>query len=232
MVPRRGNLLPVKWVLAILLCSAPAASSYAASPEEGKYFILSVGFEIQALPKSRVSIVSQMSGGNNPVGYGLSIKAFETSYRPQIYWHGGDGKGGFFTFGDFEFRPRQRYVMTIIGRPGEYISLYLEERGRVPREDYPLGEPSKRVRFLGGHELTGIATPSRAGSINFRTPEDYGEGRGDFAKVFGVFVANATSIPDSREKLERFLIGAPESIVKEIPRGETLVWEIVSEGSQ
>lgn len=214
----------MKILLFVLLVSSVAG---AVTPEEGKYFVLSVGFELNSLPKSRASIISYMTGGNNPIGYGLSIKTFETSFRPQVYWHGGDSKGGFYTFGEYEFRAKQRYVLTIVGRPGEYLSLYLEERGRVATTEYPLGEPLKKVRFLGGHELSGVMTPVREATLNFRTPDDYGEGRGEFAKVYGVFVANAQNIPDSREMLGRFLLGAPEAIVKEIPSSQVAVWEIV-----
>ena len=198
-------------------------------PEELKYFIVSTVFEIGSLPKpqDRISILSKLANfGRTQVGYGLSLRGFQTSVRPQVYWSAGEGDGGFYTFGSYEFRPRHRYALTMVARPGEFVSMYVQERGRKSSEEFPRGESSSKVSFLGGHELKGISTPKNNSQFNYKVSED--ADRTEHAGVLAVIVIVTSKLKDSIDKLIVSLDSAPEGLAKSYGKDEVRLWEVSS----
>ena len=202
-------------------------------PEEGKYFIVSTVFDLTTLPKAqdRVSIFSKLSNfGRSPVGYGLSLRGFQTSIRPQLYWSAGEGDGGFYTFGAYDFKPRRRYALTLVARTGEFVSLYLQERSRKFSKEFPRGEVTSKVVFLGGYDLKGVATPTNNALFNYKVLEE--AGRGTQVGVLAAFVASTEKLKDSIDKLTVSLTGAPESLAEllanSINSKEVKLWEVSS----
>jgi len=218
-------------VLCLLLgVSSVAYGESSLDPEDGKHLIVSVVFELPGIPKppGRLSILSKLVNfGRGANGYGISLKSFETSVRPQVFWSRADGKGGFYTFGDYPFKARQRYTMTLVGKPGEFLALYLEERDQVATPENPLGTPSGKVKFLGGQDIHDVSSPRNDAPLNYKSPADFGDGfSSDYARVLGAFVGIRESLPESREKLGRFLRGAPETTNSELERDEVKLWEV------
>lgn len=205
------------------------STSSSLEPQEGSYFIVSTVFEIAALPKGqgRLSILSKLASfGRSPVGYGLSLKVFQTSIRPQVYWSAGEGDGGFLTFGSYDFKPRHRYSLTLVARSGEFISLYVQERSRKGTLDSPEGESISKVVFLGGHDLKGISNPSNSAEFSYKDTEE--SERFEHAGVLAVLVASAPKLKDSIDKLLVRLDGAPESLAKSLNASEVKLWEVSS----
>jgi hypothetical protein len=198
-------------------------------PDEGKYFIISTVFEIGTLPKpqDRLSILSKLANfSRSQVGYGLSLRGFQTSVRPQIYWSAGEGDGGFYTFGSYDFKPRHRYALTMIVRAGEFVSLYVQERSRKSSEEFPRGDNVSKVVFLGGHDLKGISTPKNNALFNYKVSED--ADRTEHAGVMAALVISTSKLKDSIDKLLTSLDGAPESLAKSYGRDEVKLWEVSS----
>ncbi len=232
LAPQRGSADPVS---DNPVSSNPVSSNSGSSnpgsldPEEGRYFVASVAFDLRALPRpqDRISIFSKLSNfGRSPVGYGVSLRGFKTSVRPQVYWSAADGDGGFFTFGDYPFKPRRRYTLTLVVRPGEFASLYVQERDRSPSKSEPLGKKLSTVSFLGGHELRGVSTPHNNSALNYRTAED-GTGANQVS-VLAVFVAITDKLKDSTDKLVQSLSGAPERLAEDFKPADVRLWEYSS----
>ncbi len=219
-------------IFAILLSclnhhSKAESSVSSLDPEEGKYFIVSAVFELAAVPRplDRISIFSKLqSFGRTTVGYGLSLRGYQTSVRPQIYWSAGEGEGGFFTFGNFDFRPRHRYSITLVSRPGEFMSLYVQELNKRTSSEHPTGESISQVFFLGGHELKGIRTPRNVSQFNYKSSDELD--RTEHAKVTAALVASPEKLKDSIDKLKDSLVGAPDTIATSLSKNEIKLWEV------
>ncbi len=216
-------------VSVVLAEQKTSLNSSGLDPEEGSYFIVSTVFEIGALPKSqgRLSILSKIATfGRSQVGYGLSLRAFQTSIRPQVYWSAGEGDGGFLTFGSYDFRPRHRYALTLVARAGEFISMYVQERSRKSSEAFPRGENISKVTFLGGHDLKGTAAPKNNVEFNYKVSEE--AEKLEHVGVLAAFVASVPKLKDSIDKLTIKLDGAPESLATSLSADEVRLWEVSS----
>lgn len=216
-------------IVLLLLSQLACADDQSLDPEEGRYFILSVAFELEHTPRppQRITIVSKVVNfGRSPNGFGLSLKAFNTSVRPQVYWSGADGSGGFYTFGDISFKARQRYVLTLVAFPKRFLALYIEPRSSTPTSQQALGDISGKIRFLGGQEISNVSTPKNNAELNYKSPEDYGEARSERANVLGVLIATPRSFKDSRDRLTKELRGAPELLIDNLERGSIRLWEL------
>ncbi len=225
--------------------SQSSVGSGSLDPIEGKYFILSVAFELDAFLKSpdRVPIVSKIiNSGRTSVGYALSVKAFPTSVRPQLFWSASGSEGGVFTFGDYPFRPKKRYVLTLISRPREFAALYIQERAKsagAAKGAGVLGGAESEVVFLGGHDLTNVPTPRTNAVFNYKAPDDAEDPpaqtpgqppqrRQVTASVVGVLVAEPEKFPDARDKLIAKLKGAPERLSEQLSKQEIALWELAA----
>jgi len=224
----RTKLLSAFLLLSILPQQSRAQDN-SLDPLNGKYFVLSTVFDLLSLPRpqDRIQILSKLATfGRASVGYGLSLRGFKTSIRPQLYWSAGEGDGGFFTFGDYNFKPRHRYALTLVSRPGEFVALYLQERSKTVTDKEPLGSPTGPVVFLGGHDFKGVVTPKNNSVLSYKSPDE--ADRSEHVSLLAAFIAQPEKLKDSVEKLLQFLDGAPENLATSFKGSEIRLWEFSS----
>lgn len=201
-------------------------STPALDPGPDNYFVSSVIFRVTSLPRvgKRQKLIGKYQASNKPgAGWAIVLRRLSTSTRPEVYWQSADGKGGWFTFERFRFLKDRFYALTMVSRPGDFMSLYVEEikpdeakelaqseqtTGGI-FEDEP-GAYQERVsgpQFLGGYTLGEVNLQSTDARLEFAPRVvDAGEFRGE---VTSVLVARPAKLPKNREKLQELLTGGP-----------------------
>lgn len=204
-------------------------------PEEDELFLVSFMLRFDTLPLvgKRNNIVAKYERDRQPYpGWAVAVHRLSTSVRPEVYWRGEDGKGGWLTFADVEFLPNRWYAMSVVARPGKMISVYIQAlaphdhagarsaSGWVQVGDVlePLGD----VIFAGGHDISGLQTP--------RTVSDLQVGakargktafRGDIAHLL---ISTPTELSLSIDNLRTALSGGPLTIRRLFAADDVQLW--------
>lgn len=202
-------------------------------PKPDRGFVASILFMMERLPPedSRYSIATKISNESRyNLGWGMFIKRFETSVRPEVYWQGAaDGAGT--VLERYDFRPRIFYALTLVARPGEYLGVYVQPLGSAPLyrdrnlrstadEAYRAEKDSKHgpVSFLGGADLAELKLPESSTALTFGVARKNSRGLSGWVRE--VLVAYPKTLPKTISDYQNFLDGGPSRIAARLSPDE------------
>lgn len=204
-------------------------------PKPGKYFVASVVLTMTAPPRTgkRQKFLWKYGGATkaNP-GWALAIRRFSTSIRPEVYWQGEDGKGGWFVFDRVRLRHNRWFALTLVAKAGEFMSMYVQEVGLPAGSDAaPAAETAQDTDdpmladeplFLGGYALPGVVVSPSTEPLSLAPRVfDSGDFRGS---VRSLLVASPDRLPKNRDRLIGLLSGGPDEIAGRLAEGELGIW--------
>jgi hypothetical protein len=102
------------------------------------------------------------SGSKTRSGYGLALSRVGESVRPEVYWRGPEGKGGWYAFPDMPFIPSTWFALILSFREGKYLGLHTTNL---------LGDENPEIRLLGGYDVTDVGIPANQDDLIFGAPE-------------------------------------------------------------
>jgi len=181
-------------------------------PVEDELFLLSFRVKFQKLPSvgHRQNVIEKYEAADFPYsGWSFGVSQLGTSFRPEFYWRDQDGKGGWYTFADFQAKASMWYSFTVLARGNQYASLFMETEGAKPR-------------FLGGVSLKDVKTPSSRSDLLLGAVRE-----GEIAflgDLSSVLIAAPDELPATPEKLSSFIAGGPAKIVKNVDPEEVKLW--------
>ena len=155
-------------------------------------------------------------------GWAVGVRRVETSLRPEVYWRGPDGSGGWYAFDEMQFIPNEWYAFTVTAKPGEYLNLFYQQVPGGPVAASEGLQNDSPVVFAGGYDLATVVTP--------RTDDDFKLGirRPDTLRFAGevrdVLVSYPKRLPKSFEKYSPFINGGAVRIVGQLKEEEVNLW--------
>jgi hypothetical protein len=184
-------------------------------PRTDKAFIVSVRVRFDQLPagKARNIILSKYDRRERvgERGWALSLRRFDTSLRPEIFWRGNDG-GDWYIFDEVSLALKNWYAFTIVSERGNYLSLYIQNLGAA-------GTENGDVRFLGGYDVSGFSPPSSGAR-----PVS-GDSRSNALMLQGALADVLIAAPeDLPEDMRGFLNGGPAEIAGKFPEDRINLW--------
>lgn len=211
---------------------ASIASDESLNPEAGKYFLVAflVKFDALPSPNSRHNVIAKYSADERPYpGWAFSINRFETSVRPEVYMKSKFGKGGWYTFEDFEVELGRWYAFTLITKPGDFMNLFLQDLSGGVQATEEGEQPVQRelttvspVKFAGGYELSGMRAPATEAPLVIGASR---KGANTFRGELGlILVAKPRMIDTSIASLTKQFDGGPSYIVKRLDPEAVSLW--------
>lgn len=209
---------------------ASVSSDREIDPSGGKAFLLSVMVRIDQLPNSdaRQKIVSKFNDTQPLVGWALAVRRYGQAIRPEFYYRGNDGKGGWYPFEQVQIDTSAWYNISLIINPGQWMVMFWEPArpgaenvlgdwqggDRQAVIDAVLSERGiKTVTFLGGHELGNIAPPETAADLQFGAKRAKGIFDGEVAALL---VAHLDGLPGNRGELRDLITGGAPGIERRL----------------
>jgi hypothetical protein len=117
--------------------------------------IVQVSFKIEKLPEvgKRARILLNYLYDTPPYkGWALAVRRLPASIRPEVYWQGEDGKGGWFTFGDLEISVGDVLNLTFLATKNSILGL----SANIYKEGALSLEKASKPKFLGGFDVKEI----------------------------------------------------------------------------
>ena len=181
-------------------------------PLSDQFFMLAFKVKFKKLPSvgHRQNIIEKYEAATFPYsGWSFGVSQLGTSFRPEFYWRGSEGKGGWYTFSDFKAEANRWYSFAVLARGENYASLFMETVASKPK-------------FLGGVSLKDVKNPVsnsdlllgavREGEIAFH---------GDLGSVL---IGFPEELPSTPEELSEYLAGGPDKIVEKLTNQELKLW--------
>ena len=134
-------------------------NSGGASPDA--LFMLSLELSVTDVERldGRTRLMLKYADTEKPyAGWGIALKRSELALRPEVYWQGPDGAGGWFSFGELELQAKDTIRLTLLASK-DSLSLLSEQSSDEA------GKPVQS-KFLGGFPLTGKAFPESDEAIS------------------------------------------------------------------
>jgi len=192
------------------------------SPENN--FLVSFYVRLEQLPEvgARQHLIGKYAYKIPYEGWAVGLRRLATSVRPEVYWRGQDGSGGWFSFDEMVFEKNEWYAFTVAAKPGEYLNLFYQ---RVPggAAATTAGIANENpVVFAGGQDLASVVTPKteddfKLGIKNPKTLRFSGE-------IREVLVSYPKRLPKSFEKFPAFIAGGAVGIVTQLKEEEVNLW--------
>ena len=210
---------------------AEVVSNRALDPRSDQTFLLSfwVRFERDPEVGQRQNIIAKYHSEKYPyAGWAFAVNRLSTSLRPQVYWKGRDGSGGWFTFGEAEMRSGSWYAFYLLAKPGEFISLFLKPLGQNISGEQGVDLDLKEVEFLGGHELKVDAVPLTDSSLILGTKR---KGGNSFSgRIANILLANTSDqLPKDVADLKAVLAQSVTTLARRFGDQQIALW-IAGEG--
>jgi len=209
-----ASLIAISWIVLFSIISAeaeglsPASAQEAlsADPSPSRGFIVSLSFRLSGSQlrsrKKRLLLVAKVERFLRVhKGWGVALKAGETSIRPEIFWRGSN-TGGWNTFEKMKIVPNMELFLSIVVRPRETITVYLQ--------DPSLGDGTPT--FLGGAPIGEAGTPRTAGELT--------ASKG----VSKILIASPEILPKGVVETGRFLDGGPSGVRGRLSAEELNLW--------
>jgi hypothetical protein len=199
-------------------------------PAIGKGFLISVMLKIDQLPNTdaRQKIVSKYNDNQPLIGWAVALRRYNDIVRPEVYYRGKDGKGGWYPFEAVQIDPNLWYNLSLIVNPEHWMVLFWEP-ARPGAEnvlgDWPGGDRDavidavssdrgvKTVIFLGGHDLGDIVPPATNADLQFGAKRAKGIFGGEVAAVL---VARLEGLPAARGELRELVTGGAPGIERRL----------------
>ena len=135
-------------------------SSPQLNPSENRLFIVAAVVRLSDFPhrNERQRVFYKYSAETNPYpGWAFAIHRSASSIRPQVYWQGLSGKGGWLTFAEVPLSSGGWYSFALVAQGGEFVSLYWQKLTQVEDGTFVADSP---VRFCGGFEISDVGLAS------------------------------------------------------------------------
>ena len=190
-------------------------------PAQGVGFVAQVTFRFQHLPTvgKRQRIVFKYDIDRKPYpGWALAMNNLSTSVRPEVYWQGEGGNGGWYNFNEVALAAGKWYTVSLIALNGSFVSLYLEQpkfdpgagEAERPKSKLRFDKPEQEIIFVGGIDIAEVEIPKTDSDLYVATPkESLSGGKIEIAEII---VAHPDELPDSREEVLEFLAGGIDQL--------------------
>lgn len=198
-------------------------------------FIVSALVRFDQLPtgEDRHVFIAKFAGKNPPyAGWAFAMHRLSTSLRPEIYWRGDDGQGGWFAFERVNLRTDQWYSFTAVLSKELSLSLYLQEAKMSPEalrllsQASVLNEPTdpanNTLQFLGGYDVSGIPLPRTRADLNFGAIR--ADQKAFHGELSSLLIAAPQELPRSKRKLMAFLNGGSKKIHSQLKDEDVKLW--------
>ncbi len=206
-------------------------------PNPEKTFVVSFFLRFAELPEvgRRQKFIAKYDRAHSPyAGWAIAFRRLRTSQRPEVYWQDLSGKGGWFSFEAWEFKPHTWYSLTMLARPEDYLGLFVQELnisslgssiGSATGSSFgpsPSGDGLKKIKFLGGFSLSGLSCPATSGplEVGVRGPRP-GNASSEVAEIL---VARSNVLPNDREELSSLLSGGSIHLSQVLPVADISLW--------
>lgn len=197
-------------------------------------FLVSFSVRFERLPQNneRFNILSKYEQSSRPYsGWAIGLSRRAAQYRPEVYWKGSNGKGGWYSFAPLSLTPSTWYQLTLLSLENRSLLLFVEattenlqQRAILPADAH--AEPkafSPEMHFVGGLDvaevgLPGSESPLALGSVH-RTK------RGFMGSIANLLIAHVPpNRHQSRGELLTFLSGGAQEIRKRIGKSSSSLW--------
>lgn len=212
------------------------ASDETLDPLPGKAFLVSFIMHFERLPEkgNQQKIVYKYASNNAPYpGWAVAVRHRESSLRPEVYWRGADGNGGWFAFEEIEFDTGACYAVSLIAQGGAFISLYVQ---RIPSPSHHRSDRndevsdavqneivSSEVVFAGGYDVADIRISPTEGDLRYFTSAQNSR-KGCRGSVSQVLISRSDRLPKSLEEVKSFISGGVPALVQQLPPIEIGLW--------
>ncbi len=209
-------------------------------PDDKELFVVSFSIKLSQIPRlgSRQKLIYKYAANSPPyAGWALALHRTKTSLRPEVYWQGAAGKGGWYTFDEVALDTNAWFTLTLLGKSGKFISLYLEDGslrngarssqpGLSERELSEAAHLAKHdvshVRFLGGFDVDDVMTPESDGKLFVRS---LGSNSGNFrAQIRDVLLGHTPSNFASVSSVEGVLRNGSVGLAEMLGSAGTSLW--------
>lgn len=207
-------------------------------PQGSGLFLVSFAFRLDSLPVvgRRQNVIAKYLKNERPyTGWAIAFNHFPTSLRPEVYWRGKNGTGGWFTFDRIEIELNRWYAMTLLVENESHMNLYFErlakaedafgivEEDLLPVEDF---QQQDGVVFLGGYDITQVRTPKTNADLMFGA--SHSSHRGIQGDISHFLIAYPQRVGDDIEERKTFLLGGPQIFEKQLAKDQVNLF--VTEG--
>lgn len=147
------------------------------SPMTGEDFLLFVWVKLSRLPAPHSRAVAVVKFDAEEVmrpGFAIALARKEDGLRPEVYWKGNSLRGGWYSFPEVHYAPRDWTLLALSYRDDRFLGLHAVARN-------PGHEP--RVIMLGGHVVDGSAPPRVQVPIDVGAVNGGSSFRGDIGPI-------------------------------------------------
>ncbi len=203
-------------------------------PQAGQIFLVSAKFRLIELPAVgvREKIVVKYDGNNKPYpGWAIALHRFSSSARPSVYWKNIKGEGGWYTFNAVSLNPGKWYVITLLARGGDFLSVYLEKlpakTGGIEGESVSVAnsvaDSSRSISFCGGFDVSDAGLAKTASPLIVSGLIVNGKGGG--VEVESLLIASPPLGRPTVEEVKRIIAGGPAAAIHQgIDPADLLLW--------
>lgn len=194
-------------------------------PRAGTVFVASAVVRFAELPEigARQRVFYKYASSSWPYpGWGLAVRRLPASLRPEVYWQGSSGEGGWYTFGDIEISTSSWYSFSFLVQDGSYLSLYWEKLGEVDGQDSGKKHRRSAVRYSGGFQLDDIDSPRTDAPLQVAPASP--EAAGGAVFVSSMLVAHIKDPPKSMKSAFALLDGGALKIAQRLRKTQVGLW--------
>lgn len=187
-------------------------------PVADKTFLISVVVRFHQLPrpKERQKIVYKYSRDIRPYpGWALTVKSFGTHFRPEVYWQGLKGKGGWYTLGEIDIGEGQSYSISLLAREGQFLSGYIERLPEPGEKNAVNLKVQREASFVGGYDVSKTKDVRSDKALGVRS--GYLVGKRGQIEVSQLIIAQLDFGPQSIEDAKVLLSGGPMGLQQKLP---------------
>ena len=192
-------------------------SSEDLDPKPTGIFLASVKFIFSKLPEEGKSVrfFTKYQEDKWPFpGWGLKIKRQTGSIRPEVYWMGTNGRGGWYSFGEMDLKEDHWSSLSIAVDRKNSISLYFQD---LDNEADSTG--IVLPKFVGGFTVSEIPLPVSQGSLKLLLPVS--SKNSDIGSIHDLLVARLEQPEGAMLKLVN---GGPSEMAQRIKTENINLW--------
>ena len=200
----------------------------ALDPREDEIFLLAILLKVEDLPKAgkREKVIYKYDSSTPPyAGWALALHRMSTSLRPEVYWRDDAGKGGWFSFDEFNLVKGAWHRFYLFAQAGEFLSLYVERLDKSSVYSTNIKDGKKKLSetiFLGGFEISDVSLPNNSGDLFLRATN--GRSRSFRTEISEVIIANVLKVPSSSKKVTKLLSKGTKKVVEYIGLEQIELW--------
>ncbi len=197
-------------------------------PAAERDFLVSFIVSLERLPNEgqRQHLVGKYTNRAPYEGWAVGVRKLTTSLRPEVYWRGQDGSGGWMSFDEAKLKPQTPYALTLVARPGQFAALFYQELQANSDGGFDsVGKPT----YAGAQELLGVRTPKTEAPLNVgirlpHTDRFLGE-------ISRLLISYPTNLPRKFDQMDPLISGGPAAVEASLDKAE-INFSLGEEGRQ